>query len=88
MRDWQSMETAPKDGRQILVRLSNGRECIAEYWDGPPGKDDWGGWATCMTGSYINGTLREDCEAQMESWRPFPNEETWVHPQPECYLGE
>lgn len=71
--DWNpDMKSAPTDGRQIEVLLSNGAVCIAEYWEGPPGKEEeWGGWGVCMTQSFCRGTMREDADAEMVSWRPY-----------------
>jgi hypothetical protein len=73
MSDWMPMETAPKDGSEIRVLLSNGAECVAEFWEGPPGKEEaWGGWATNMTPSFCRGSIREDCDAEMIGWQPVP----------------
>lgn len=68
--EWSPMDTHPKDGSEFLVKLSNGRVLIAEYWEGPPGKEEeWGGIATNVTVSFGQGTIREDCEAEMVGWK-------------------
>lgn len=36
--DWQPIETVPKDGRQVRLRLLDGREVVAR-WLHP--QDDW-----------------------------------------------
>lgn len=69
---WRPIETAPMDGRSILVKLSSGRECLAEYWAGPEENEDWGGWAVQMTNSFIEGTINDDCDADMVAWKPWP----------------
>ena len=68
--EWMPMETAPTDGRAIVVRLSNGSERRAEYWDGPDGKSDGGGWAVELTQSFIEGVMRDDADAEMVGWKP------------------
>lgn len=73
MAEWQPMETVPLDGRRFLVKLSNGRETVAEYWEGPPGKEEaWGGFGIDVTQGFFDGTMNDDCDAQMVGWRPLP----------------
>jgi hypothetical protein len=58
------------DGTAIVVRLSNGREIEAEYWEGPPGKErEWGGWAWNGTRSFVEETTSEDSEAEWLGWK-------------------
>jgi hypothetical protein len=66
------METVPLDGSRFLVRLSNGREAVAEYWEGPPGKEHWGGFGIDVTRSFFEGRADDDCSADMVGWRPLP----------------
>jgi len=87
MGEWQPMETHPKDGSAFVVKLSNGKMLVAEYWEGPPGKEEeWGGLATNVTQSFCEGTMREDCEAEMVGWKRLVAGEhdlPW-HPEPDC----
>jgi len=70
--DWNDMATAPLDGSTFLAKLSSGREVLAEWWEGPPGKEEeWGGWGICVTRSFCEGTMNEDCGAEMIGWRPL-----------------
>lgn len=67
---WHDMKSAPLDGEPFSAKLSNGREVWAEWWSGPPGREEaWGGWGICMTQSFVEGTISDDCAAQMIGWR-------------------
>ena len=80
-REWNPIESAPKNGRGIEIELSNGRIVYAEYWEGPPGKEEeWGGWGICVTSSFCNGTLKDDCDATFVRWRECEQQRGPVDP--------
>lgn len=76
MNDWQPIETAPKDGQTIRVKLSNGREIEAEFWSGPEGEVD-GDWVWEGTQALIDGDTDELAAAEWVGWKPMPQ-----HPVP------
>jgi hypothetical protein len=72
--EWQPIETIPRDGSRVIVKLSTGREVEAEYWDGPDEHPDWGGWAWNGTPSFCAGTTRKDSDAEWTGWKRAPDE--------------
>ena len=66
MSEWQPIETAPKDGRHILIWDWEGLASIVEiYW----AKDsDWEGWV------YAEELLAEACPEVDDPthWQPVP----------------
>jgi hypothetical protein len=70
---WQPIETAPKDGTTIRVRLSTGRETIAEYWSPPPPEIDpeqrFGGWAFDMAPVFDDPG---SWDSEITHWMPLP----------------
>jgi hypothetical protein len=71
---WQDISTAPKDGSGIIVRLSSGRECYAEYWDGAEDGPEWSGWSLNMSQSFVDDTFVLDADAEIVGWHPLPEE--------------
>ena len=41
MSEWQSIETAPRDGRQIVVWCADGQAAVAEYYQAEDGFCGW-----------------------------------------------
>lgn len=62
---WQPIETAPKDGTQIIVWGSSGDASVVEYY---MAEDGFCGWEIARTAS---GT-RLIMAASATHWRPLP----------------
>lgn len=69
MSEWNPLDTAPKFER-VLVKLSTGREVVAEYCG--PGT----GWYMECLDSIIEGTHEADFDAEYIGWKPLPDGET------------
>lgn len=62
--EWQPIETAPKDGRQLFLYLSDGQTVIAEF---SVRRDGSSYWEVCHT---ENGAICLRTEAT--HWMPLP----------------
>ncbi len=60
MSDWQPIETAPKDGTQILG-FADGRMAVVQWWE------DFRYWSLVVCGAYA-----DDGEWWPTHWQPLP----------------
>lgn len=76
--DWQPIDTAPKDGKPLLAKLSCGREVIAEFWAGCKELEIPDGWALNVT------HILDEEYGEIAYWKPLPGDsanETVVGPR-------
>ena len=67
--DWQPIETAPKDGSTLRLKLANGMEVTGEFWpavSSPPASE---GWAYDVTKQFQNGE-QTNIDSEPTHWMP------------------
>jgi hypothetical protein len=68
MSEWQPIETAPKDGTQILV-WDGANAQVAEFYVRADGSSSWE-----LGHRWVNGHTRESwsCSGVLTHWMPLP----------------
>ena len=66
MTDWQPIETAPKDGTQIIGALRDGRVRPIEWNAGEGSEPKTGWWGAANLGEEYGDPLH------VTHWMPFP----------------
>lgn len=66
MSEWQPIETAPRDGKSILVHARDG-DMIVAHWEEQPAFG-WSDWADSRTGYRVHKR-----SAYVTHWMPLPD---------------
>lgn len=88
MADWQSIETAPRDGTMIWLRLASGYEMPAVWMNGfESEKGECGAWCAWSENMIPPSWTDGVCWAANENDEPSDHPIGWMLPPPPSQEG-